>query len=69
MDDGYEPPAPKRKRISNAETIQMMMMAEAVRSSANDKFLDVLKSIQTQGEEKVKMMRLMVEKKPDNGEQ
>ena len=27
IDDGFEPPAPKRKRISNGENIRMMMMA------------------------------------------
>ena len=30
-EDDYEAPAPKRKSISNAETVQMMMMAEAQR--------------------------------------
>ena len=50
MDDEYEPPGPKRKRISNKETIQMMVMAEAEaeRSSVNNKFLDVLKGMQAQ---------------------
>ncbi len=40
----------------------MMMMADAVRSAANDKFLDVPKSIQPQGEEKVKMCFMVKEK-------
>ncbi|EFX63761.1 hypothetical protein DAPPUDRAFT_335016 [Daphnia pulex] len=53
IDDEYEPPAPKRKRISNGETIQMMMIAKAERSSVNNRFLDVLKGIQAQGDEKV----------------
>ncbi|EFX62193.1 hypothetical protein DAPPUDRAFT_337293, partial [Daphnia pulex] len=54
IDDEYELPAPKRKRISNGVTIQMMMIAEAKRSSLNNRFLDVryLKGIQAQGDEK-----------------
>lgn len=52
IEDEYEPPAPKRKRISNGETIQMMMMAEAERSSVNNRFLDVLQGIQSQGDER-----------------
>ena len=68
MDDEYEPPAPKRKRISNGETIQMMMMAEADCSSVNNKFLDVLKGMQAQGDENVKLMRQLVNEKKSNGE-
>jgi hypothetical protein len=45
----------KEKRISNGETIQMMI-AEAERSSVSNRFLDVLKGIQAQGDEKVKLM-------------
>ena len=63
-----EPPAPKRKRISNGETIQMMMMAEAERSSVNNRFLDVLQGIQSQGDEKVKLMRQLVNDKKSNGD-
>ena len=54
--DDYEPPAPKRKRISNAKTVQMMMMAEAERASVNNQFLDVLKDFQSQGVAKMKLM-------------
>ena len=54
--DDYEPPVPKRKRISNAETVQMMMMAEAERASVNNQFLDVLKGFQSQGDAKMKLM-------------
>ena len=35
IDDGFEPPAPKRKRISNGKTIRMMMMVEAEWSPEN----------------------------------
>ena len=68
MEDEYEPPAPKRKRIANGETIQMMMMAEAERSSVNNKFLGVLKGMQAQGDEKVKLMRQLVNEKNSNRE-
>lgn len=68
IEDEYEPPAPKRKRISNGETIQMMMMAEAERSSVNNRFLDVLQGIQSQGDEKVKLMRQLVNDKKSNGD-
>ena len=68
IEDEYEPPALKRKRISNGETIQMMMMAEAERSSVNNKFLDVLQGIQSQGDEKVKLMRQLVNDKKSNGD-
>jgi hypothetical protein len=37
-----------------------MMIAEAERSSVNNRFLDVLKRIQAQGDEKVKLMRQLV---------
>ena len=68
IEDEYEPPALKRKRISNGETIQMMMMAEAERSSVNNRFLDVLQGIQSQGDEKVKLMRQLVNDKKSNGD-
>jgi hypothetical protein len=43
----------------------MMMIAEAEWSSVNNRFLDVLKGIQAQGDEKVKLMRqLLKEQKP-----
>ena len=46
----------------------MMMMAEAERSSVNNKFLDVLQGIQSQGDEKVKLMRQLVNDKKSNGD-
>ena len=43
----------------------MMMIAEAEWSSVNNRFLDVVKRIQAQGDEKVKLMRqLLKEQKP-----
>jgi hypothetical protein len=50
----------KEKKISNGETIQMMMIAEAKLSSLYNRFLDVLKGIQAHGDEKVKLMRQLV---------
>ncbi len=44
------------------------MMAEAELSSVNNKFLDVLKRMQAQGDEKVKLMRQLVNEKKLNGE-
>jgi hypothetical protein len=46
----------------------MMMMAEADCSSVNNKFLDVLKGMQAQGDENVKLMRQLVNEKKSNGE-
>ena len=45
-----------------------MMMAEAELSSVNNKFLDVLKGMQAQGDEKVKLMRQLVNEKNSNRE-
>ena len=44
------------------------MMAEAELSSVNNKFLDVLKVMQAQGDEKVKLMRQLKHEKKLNGE-
>jgi hypothetical protein len=57
----------KEKRISNGETIQMMI-AEAERSSVSNRFLDVLKGIQAQGDEKVKLMCQLVKDQKPSGE-
>jgi hypothetical protein len=41
----------------------MMMNAEAERSSLNNRFLDVLKEIQAQRDEKAKLMRQLMRQK------
>lgn len=59
-EEGRGSPTKKRKRISNAETIEMMMEAEAERSQVNNQMLDILNGFRQQGEMKLNLMKRLV---------
>lgn len=60
-DDEDGAPVRKRKRISNAETIELMMKSEAERQKVNTEMLEILNGFRQQGEEKINLLKLIVD--------
>lgn len=50
----------KRKRISNAETIEMMLQSEREQRPVNDKMLDLLQAFKQQGDQRLEIMTLFL---------
>ena len=59
-EDYGEPPVNKRKRISNAETIELMMKSEAERERTNASFLEILGGFKQQGELRNQLLEKLV---------
>ncbi len=49
----------RRKRISNAETIEMILKSEAERERTNVQMLEILSGFRQQNEEKLSLMKEM----------
>lgn len=64
-DDGdpINAPVNKRRRISNAETIELMMRAETERAEVNTEMLEILNGIRQQGNAKVDLMKRLIDEK------
>jgi hypothetical protein len=56
-DDDDDAPVRKRKRISNAETIQLMMRSESERQKVNTEMLEILDGFRKQGDEKITLLK------------
>ncbi len=50
---------------TNAETIEMMMQAEAERSRTNQQMLEILDGFRQQNEKKIDLMKKLAEKDDD----
>lgn len=62
-EDDEEHPVRKRKRISNAETIELMMQSEAERAQVNNQMLEILNGFRQQGAEKLNLLKKIIEEK------
>ncbi len=56
-DDDNDAPVHKRKRISNAETIQLMMRSESERQKVNTEMLEILHGFRKQVDEKITLLK------------
>lgn len=56
MSDEEQAPL-RRKRLSNAETVEMLMKAEAQRSAVNNSMMGLLEKFLQQGDERNALLR------------
>lgn len=59
--DDDEAPVRKRKRISNAETIELMMKSEVERQRVINQMLEILNGFREQGAEKLNLLKHIVD--------
>ncbi len=62
-DEEDQTPVNKRKRISNGETIELMMKSETERERTNVTFLEILVGLREQGAARNKLLEKLVEER------